>query len=303
MIKYLNEYKIYMASVLGLEANTRAGYERDIAKYAEFLEQERELRHPAAITAEDIRAFIAREKRRRLTAKSLARRLSSIRSFHRFLLTEKYVDRDVSKMIDGPKQEKRLPLFLTTEEVDKLLGVLRADNPIEIRNKTMIELAYDTGLRVSELVNLKLSDLRLTVGLIQILGKGNKERVIPLSEIDIENIEKYLNTARTRLLKNRRSDFLFVTGRGKKMTRQNFNLILDEKARAAGIKKKVTPHMLRHSFASHLLAKGMDLRFIQELLGHQNITTTEIYTHITNLRLREIYLDTHPRVGKGSETE
>ena len=303
MIKYLNEYKIYMASVLGLEANTRAGYERDIAKYAEFLEQKRELRHPAAITPEDIRAFIAREKRRRLAAKSLARRLSSIRSFHRFLLTEKYVDRDVSKMIDGPKQEKRLPLFLTTEEVDKLLSVLRADNPIEIRNKTMIELAYDTGLRVSELVNLKLSDLRLTVGLIQILGKGNKERVIPLSEIDIENIEKYLNTARTRLLKNRRSDFLFVTGRGKKMTRQNFNLILDEKARAAGIKKKVTPHMLRHSFASHLLAKGMDLRFIQELLGHQNITTTEIYTHITNLRLREIYLDTHPRAGKGSETE
>ena len=190
---------------------------------------------------------------------------------------------------------------MTTDEVDRLLGVLNEDNPIEIRNKTMIELAYDTGLRVSELINLKMADLRLTVGLIQILGKGNKERVIPLSDIDIANIEKYRDTARPHLLKNRRTDHLFVTHRGTKMTRQNFNLILDEKAKAAGIAKKVTPHMLRHSFASHLLAKGMDLRFIQELLGHQNITTTEIYTHITNLRLRAVYLDTHPRAGKGSE--
>lgn len=301
MTKYLSEYKIYMTTVLGLEPNTRAGYERDIARYLAYLEKERRRSFPETITAEDIRAFIAREKRQRLSAKSLARRLSSIRSFHRFLLTEKYVDRDVSKLIDGPKQEKRLPLFLTTDEVDRLLGVLNEDNPIEIRNKTMIELAYDTGLRVSELINLKMADLRLTVGLIQILGKGNKERVIPLSDIDIANIEKYRDTARPHLLKNRRTDHLFVTHRGTKMTRQNFNLILDEKAKAAGIAKKVTPHMLRHSFASHLLAKGMDLRFIQELLGHQNITTTEIYTHITNLRLRAVYLDTHPRAGKGSE--
>ena len=299
MTKYLSEYKIYMTTVLGLEPNTRAGYERDIARYLAYLEKERRRSFPEAITAEDIRAFIAREKRQRLSAKSLARRLSSIRSFHRFLLTEKYVDRDVSKLIDGPKQEKRLPLFLTTDEVDRLLGVLNEDNPIEIRNKTMIELAYDTGLRVSELINLKMADLRLTVGLIRSSVKATKNESFPQRHRHRQHREIPGHGPATST-ENRRTDHLFVTHRGTKMTSRTSTSSWMKRQRRPGSLKRL-PHMLRHSFASHLLAKGMDLRFIQELLGHQNITTTEIYTHITNLRLRAVYLDTHPRAGKGSE--
>lgn len=303
MKKYLSEYDIYISSELGLQANTRDSYLSDIKKYLEYLQTTRHRHHPEDITDDDIRSFMAREKRRYHSAKTIARKLSSIRSFHRFLLTEKKVDDDVAKLIAGPKQEKRLPLILSTEEVDKLLSVLTEKDPVEMRNKTMIELAYDTGLRVSELINLKMSDLRLTVGLIQIYGKGNKERIIPLGELDLDAIEKYLRLTRPKLLKQRKSDYLFITRRGKKMTRQNFNLILKTKAQIAGIKKTVTPHMLRHSFVSHLLARGLDLRFIQELLGHQDIATTEIYTHITNIRLREVYMQTHPRAKKGTDDE
>ena len=295
MKKYYKEYELYIKVELALGENTCSSYLRDIKDYLGYLEDVRKRNHPEDIIQDDIRAYIVRIKRQFLSSKTIARRLSSIRSFHRFLLLEKYVQKDISKNIDGPKQEKTLPLILSTEEVDKLLSVLTEDNPLELRDKTMIELAYDTGLRVSELINLRLSDLRLSVGLIQVAGKGKKHRLVPLADIGWENIDKYLTSARPNLVSKAKTDYLFLTKRGQKMTRQNFSLILDRKAKESGIKKKLTPHMLRHSFASHLLAAGMDLRFIQELLGHKDIGTTEIYTHITTKRLREVYLKAHPR--------
>lgn len=295
MQKYLKEYDIYLKVEMNLSNNTATGYGRDIREYVEYLSAVCHRLHPADITSTDIRNYISRCKHRFLSVRTIARKLSAVRSFHKYLLKEKAAEADVSKLIDGPKQEKKLPIILSVQEVEDLLSALNESDAFELRNKAMIELAYDTGLRVSELIGLRMTDLRLSVGLIQICGKGKKDRIIPLGDAGRDTLNKYLSMGRPHLLKPIKSEYVFLTRLGKKMTRQNFNLILNVKAKAAGIKKTVNPHMLRHSFASHLLAAGMDLRFIQEILGHEDITTTEIYTHVTNKRLRKVYLNTHPR--------
>jgi|SRR5690554_5092966 len=297
MHEYATEYRYYITGELNLSSNTCANYMHDLKKYLTFLTDVRNISHPKDIQAEDIRKFLASLQRRNIAATSRSRTLTAIRSFHKFLLLENHVDKNVASIVDKPKVEKRLPTILSIEEISTIIDSIKMDDDLSIRDKTMIELAYSSGLRVSELVNLKIENLHLDRGFVKILGKGNKERLVPLSEPAIDLINLYLKNVRTKLVKtyNKSNPYLFVTRFGKQMGRQNFNLILKTHAKAAGIKKNVTPHMLRHSFASHLLNNGIDLRLIQELLGHEDISTTEIYTHVNNQKLTEIYLKSHPR--------
>lgn len=300
MQNYLKEYHYYLISELSLSSNTYKSYESDVDQYIKYLQKYRNITCPNDITINDLRSYVDSLNRKKIVSSSQARKLSAIKSFHKFLLKEKYVSTNISTSIDLPKQVKKLPTILSIDEVDKLLATLKNDTPIESRNKAMIELAYASGLRVSELVNLHLSDLHLDAGFVQINGKGNKERIVPVGEIAIDSINYYIDNGRNQLLK-KHTDDLFINGRdGKPITRQAFFMIIKEKVKEAGINKEISPHKLRHSFASHLLKNGVDLRFIQELLGHENISTTERYTHIQNDDLVKTYEYAHPRARKAN---
>lgn len=298
MDNYLKEYHYYLISELHLSSNTWHSYESDVEQYINFLVKYRGIKEPQDIQIIDLRSYIDSLNRKKIEASSQSRKLSAIKSFHKFLLKEKYVKNNITSAIDLPKQVKKLPTILSIEEVDLLLNTLNTDTATECRNKAMIELTYASGLRVSELVNLKLSDLHLEAGFVQIHGKGNKERIVPVGEIAIDSLNYYIENARMQLVK-KHTDFLFLNGRdGGVITRQAFFLIIKEKVKQAGIKKEISPHKLRHSFASHLLKNGVDLRFIQELLGHEDISTTERYTHIQNDDMIKTYEYAHPRARK-----
>lgn len=304
MKKYLQEYSLYITTEMALSKNTCENYERDIEKYCDFIVNVRKKTNPRDIEIEDVRAFINSLKRNHIASSSQARKLSALKSFHKFLLLEKYVDINVAKMIANPKQEKKLPTVLSVEEIDKLLKSLTTDTPIAIRDKAMIELTYSSGLRVSELINLKLSDYHPSMGFIDVFGKGNKERVVPVGEEAVYYLNLYLKESRPKLVKTNLNNYIFVNSRnGGPVSRQSFFEIIREKALLAGIDKPISPHKIRHSFASHLLEHGLDLRIIQELLGHEDISTTEIYTHINNAHLKKVYLSTHPRAKKETKND
>lgn len=224
-----------------------------------------------------------------------ARRISALKSFFNYLLREKLVNHNPFSAIDLPRQGKSLPKALSQQEVRSLLAPPNKLSPISIRDNTMLFLLYSTGLRVSELVQLPLSSCNLSAGFVRVLGKGNKERLIPFGEQAKAKIDHYLKTARPLILKGKRSNYLFITGRGSCMTRLRFWQIVKKTALGAGIDKKISPHMLRHSFASHLLSHGADLRAVQMMLGHSDIATTQIYTHIDQDRLKSIHKKFHPR--------
>src|SRR5699024_301605 len=208
---------------------------------------------------------------------------------------EQITEHDPSEHIETPKKERKLPDILSAEEIEKLLSFTDS-SPLKIRNRAMLELLYGTGLRVSELATLKVSDLHMTMGFLRCYGKGAKERIVPLGELAKKATEKYLNQARTHLIrKHQTENTLFVNHHGRPLTRQGIWKILHKSCKEAGIHKRITPHTLRHSFASHLLENGADLRSVQEMLGHSDITTTQIYTHVTKTRLKDIYQSYHPR--------
>jgi integrase/recombinase XerD len=291
---YVNEYKYYAFGELRMSNNTFLAYERDIKQYVKYL-TEHGINDPNDITVEDLRNFLKYLKSKNISSSSASRKLSSIKSFHKFLISEKYVKENITKNIDAPKQLKKLPQVLSIEEVDKLLDSLSQDSPIEARNKAMIELDYATGLRVSELINLKLSDVHLDNGYVQVYGKGNKERIVPVGEVAIAAIKYYIENGRPQLIK-KHTDYLFLNHKdGNQLSRQAFFMIVKEKVKACGINKEISPHKLRHSFASHLLKNNVDLRLIQELLGHEDISTTERYVHIKNADMNQQYIEMHPR--------
>jgi len=298
MKSFITEYEYYLRGEVNLSPNTCQSYLKDVNQYVGFVTENRHKLDPDDINIEDLRLYIQSLKRHHIASSSQARKITAIKSFHKFLLLEKYTSKNISKTIASPKIEKKLPVVLSIEEVDNLLNSLTSNNPNEIRNKAMIELAYSSGLRVSELINLKLTNLHLKMGFIEVLGKGNKERIVPVGEEAIDSINLYLLNSRPVFNKNHSKDYLFLNHHGTKLTRQAFFSIVKEAAIIAGIKKNVSPHKLRHSFASHLLERGIDLRLIQELLGHEDISTTEIYTHINNARLKDVYLNSHPRAKK-----
>lgn len=292
---YPTEFKNYLRAELHASINTTENYVRDVEEYLAFLENHEHIREVSDIDSNNVKNYFAYIKRKGLAASSMSRKLSSIKKFHKMLILNRDTTKNPTEGIQNPKLEKKLPTVLTIEEVDMLLNSCKTDTPVEMRNKAMIDVTYSCGLRVSELINLKLNDIHLDLGFIKVLGKGSKERIIPLGEMALDSINYYLENGRPFLVK-KNNDYVFLSKKtGEAMTRENFFTMIKEQAKLAGITKDVSPHKLRHSFASHLLERGLDLRLIQELLGHENISTTEIYTHISNPKLVSTYLAAHPR--------
>ncbi len=288
--EYLDFFLQYLTVERRLAERTVAAYAADIAA---FLRQHRGA--ATAVQPEDIRRHLERLRRAGLSPRSRARRLSALRSFFRFLLAEGLVERDPTALLQQPKMGRHLPAHLSPDEVDRLLAAAATSDPVGLRNSAMLQTLYACGLRVSELVNLPVTAVQLERGFVRVMGKGNKERVVPLGEEARHAVRQYLAGARARLLGNRRSEALFVTRRGRPMSRTRFWQIIRDCALRAGIAKRLSPHVLRHSFATHLLARGADLRAVQEMLGHADIATTQIYTHVEGERLKTIHKQFHPR--------
>lgn len=289
-LSYLN----YLQVERGLSVNTLQAYRRDILDFLSFLNDRklglREVRKGELSSY--LQTLYAH-----LSARSVARKIVSLRSFYRYLLLDKYVNEDPTENLDSPSTWRTLPKYLTLEEVDLLLQQPDVAVPLGLRDRTMLEVLYATGLRVTELVRLQAADLNLDVGFLRTMGKGSKERLVPIGDSALAFIRRYLAEARPQLLRKRlNSAFLFVTRQGKPMSRVYFWMMIDKYGGQAGIdKRRLSPHVLRHSFATHLLERGADLRAVQLMLGHADISTTQIYTHVTRERLKKVYDKYHPR--------
>ena len=276
----------------GLSSNTLLSYSRDMKKIFQFFHKEKISWQSAK--EEDLILFIHQQSRAGLSARSLARLISSLKSFYKFLVLDGMVKKNPAISLSSPKTWISLPKFLTVEEVELLLKQPDEMNARGIRDKAMLELLYATGLRASELVSIKINDLNLDDGFLLCYGKGGKERIIPVGGSAAKAIDKYLDEARSVFLK-KPDEILFLTRRGSGFTRQGFWKLLKAYAKKAGLGLIISPHILRHSFATHLLERGADLRSVQLMLGHSQITTTQIYTHVTRQRLRRVYDKFHPR--------
>ncbi len=295
--RLLKEYEYYLKITKGLSPNSISSYISDLVEYIEFLVKNYAIKDPENITKQHIRNFIGRLKRKHNTPSSISRKMSAIRSFHKYLLLEKIVYNNVALGISLPKKEQKLPQILSVEEIDALMVAADGDEPLELRNRAMLELLYGSGLRITELIGVRLGDLHLNMGFLNVVGKGNKERIVPLGEEGRYSLRRYLDKGRP-LLKKIPGDIVFVNNRGSSISRVGFYKTLKKLTIKAGITKDVSPHTLRHSFASHLLENGVDFRMVQELLGHEDISTTQIYTHISKKQLKKVYEEFHPRSRK-----
>lgn len=294
MNRFLDLFLAWLVAEKGLAPNTRSAYAADLGRYLNFLEARQRL-SPDTICSSDIAEFLAHERERGLAPRSRGRLLSAIRMFHRFLLIERYATVNPVTVIEAPRTLQKLPSFLTAAEVDALLAATAGQRPEDIRDRAMLELLYATGLRVSELVNLKKRELNLEVGYLMTVGKGNKERLIPVGETARERVNEYLERVRSRQDPEGVQPYLFLSRLGGGMTRQAFWNIIKKRALLAGVRTSISPHTLRHSFATHLLAGGADLRSVQMMLGHADLSTTQIYTHVTQERLKQLHRQLHPR--------
>lgn len=287
---YLDHLRVERA----LSHNTLLAYRRDLRALLAFLER-RGITRASAISPQDLREHVAELEAQGLQSRSRARHQVSFRRFFRFLLQEELLEHDPSTALDPPKHSAALPCVLSIEEVMALLEAPSRDTAEGCRDRAMLELMYATGLRVSELISLKLRDLDQAGALVHTIGKGSKQRIVPMGECALAAVMQYLASARLELLASLASPFLFVTRRGGPMTRQAFFKNIKQYALRAGIRKSISPHKLRHSFATHLLAGGADLRTVQHLLGHSDISTTQIYTHVEQERLASVHREHHPR--------
>jgi len=285
----------YLQIERGLAENTIISYRRDLNQYIQFAKEKKQMTDWKQMKRTDIVQFLYSLKEDGKSTATIARMISAIRAFHQFLIRDRIVDTDASLHIETPKLDRLFPQILTSREIDKLLAI-NGTTPLAIRNKAMLELLYATGIRVSELVKLKKTDLHLSMGFVRCMGKGNKERIIPVGDLAKNALDTYLNHARDQLIKRNQSETaLFVNHHGRPLSRQGFWKILKAIALETGVTKEITPHTLRHSFATHLLENGADLRSVQEMLGHADISTTQIYTHISKSRLKDMYEQFHPR--------
>ncbi len=276
----------------GLAANSIDAYRRDLNKFATFCSAKT---GGTIADADGIRAYLDSLYEAKMQSRSIARHLTTLRNFYCYLLREGRIESDPTEFIPLPKQWKTIPKYLNLEEVDRLLASADVSKPLGVRNRAMMELLYASGLRVSELCSVELSDLNLDPGVLRVTGKGNKQRMVPMGQSAIAAITAYLAEGRAAILKGRASRFLFVTGLGRRMTRQGFWKSLGIHGKQAGIFRGLTPHVIRHSFATHLLEGGADLRSVQVMLGHSDISTTQIYTHVARGRLRQTVEEHHPR--------
>ncbi|PYZ94431.1 site-specific tyrosine recombinase XerD [Salipaludibacillus keqinensis] len=295
MREELKAFIHYLIVEKGLAQNSTKAYERDLQAYLIYLEKVEGIEDFDKVKKSNILHFLHHLNDLGRASASMSRMLSSIRSFHQFLIREAFISHDPSLHIEMPRPDKTLPKILSTTEVEALLEAASGSSPLGLRNKAMFELLYATGVRVSELCGLKLADVHLQMGFIRCLGKGNKERIIPLGQLAGEALETYLQESRPILSRKQKHDVLFVNHHGRSLSRQGFWKVLQQLSQDARIEKKVTPHTLRHSFATHLLENGADLRAVQEMLGHADISTTQIYTHVTKVRMKEVYSQYHPR--------
>lgn len=290
----LMDYLHYLKVERGLSENTINSYGIDLKLFLEYL-RENEIPSFKQVNKEVIVNYMQSEKNNNKANSSILRSVSSLRKFFQYLAQEKIIEKDPMLLIDTPKKKQHLPQVLTKEEVEKLLRSPNTGQVLGLRDRAMLELMYATGLRISEIINLKLEDLHLTMGTLQTLGKRHKERIVPVGDEAIKWVNRYLEEARPKLLKQKRSNYLFLNFHGNNLTRQGVWKNLKAEVRKAGIQKNITPHTLRHSFATHILENGADLRIVQELLGHADISTTQIYTHLSNKQLADIYNRAHPR--------
>jgi len=290
---YLDAFIAYLRSERGLSPRTVEAYARDLVEYLEALARAK-VRAPRAVWQEHVRGHLA-TLGRRLSARSQARHLAAIRMFHRFLVAERHADSDPTELVETPRQARRLPIFLTLEEVEALLEAPRDTTAAGLRDRAMLHVLYATGLRVSELIGLSINSIQLDAGYLVARGKGDKERLVPLGRRAVAEVRAWLGRGRPALLRGRASRALFVGPRGTALTRQGVWKLLRRHALAAGIKKQLSPHKLRHSFATHLVERGADLRVVQAMLGHADLATTQIYTHVDGRRLRAVYDAAHPR--------
>ena len=284
----------YLHVERGLADNTRESYQRDLKDYASFLGRNGSAPERATRTMV-ISYLLHLEKRQGRAMTTVARRLAAIKSYYRFLLHEGTIDKDPTENLESPKLEKRLPTVLSVEEVEELLAQPDQDTPSGLRDRAMLELLYATGIRVSEIVALDVGSANVDLGFVRCTGKGSKDRVVPMGSVARRSVAAYLQDGRPKLARDPLELALFVNHHGHRLTRQGFWKIVKRYAAMARIDKGITPHTLRHSFATHLLENGADLRAVQEMLGHADISTTQVYTHITKGRLKEVYARSHPR--------
>ncbi len=294
MKEELNDYLHYLTIERGLSLNTRKSYERDLEQYLHFLE-ENKITTWQAVDRFIVISYLEKMHDEKKAPATVTRMITSLRRFHQFLRQERITDHDPMQHIDTPKKAQKLPSTLSLKEVERLIEAPDTTKNLGIRDRAILEVMYATGMRVSELIGLKLSDLHLSLGLVQTIGKGEKERIIPLGDYAIQWLERYLDEVRPLLVKDASETHVFVNNHGSGLSRQGIWKNLKQLVREAGISKEVTPHTLRHSFATHLLENGADLRTVQELLGHADISTTQIYTHITKKRMTDVYKQHFPR--------
>ncbi len=285
--KYIEEFIDYLRFEKKYSENTISSYKRDLNKINSYLKKDF-----IKLTKADIQKYI-QDLSKNKNSNTISRTISSLKSFYKFLEINKYTNTNPLTTIISPKTARKLPKVLSEEEVNKLLDI-NLNNDFDYRNKAMLELMYSSGLRVSELINLTVNDVDLKNSLVRIFGKGSKERIVPLNDYATEALNNYILYHRPKLFKQKENNYLFLNNHGNQMTRQGFFKTLKKIAKEKGIKSELSPHTLRHSFATHLLKYGADLRSIQELLGHSDISTTQIYTHITNEMLEKNYHEYHP---------
>ncbi len=287
----LERYINFITVEKGLSRNTAVSYERDLDRYLQAMKA-KDADH---VTRADIVSYLASLSSAGITPRSAARNLSAIRGFHKYLIIDGLASRDPTADLETPRGWKKLPKSLSNADVDTLLMQPAVGTPIGLRDKAMLELLYATGLRVSELVGLSLANVNLDRGFLIVMGKGSKERAVPMGEAAVDAVREYLSHGRPVLLKGKESDDLFISSRKRRITRQMFWERIKHYARTAGIAAGISPHTLRHSFATHLLDNGADLRAVQAMLGHADISTTQIYTHVSRERLKRVHEKYHPR--------
>jgi len=296
MIDALKDYLHFLRVERQLAHNTLTSYEKDLLSYIQDLSEKQHIGTLQEVERVHILAHLQVLKTSGKSSRTMARHISSIRSFHQFLLREKISSTDPTVHLEMPQLERTLPKILSIDEIEDLLAAPNPTKPQGLRDRAMLEILYASGMRISECISLSLEDIHLTMGFVRCFGKGGKERIIPLGRTALSACDEYLREGRPKLTKpTTRTDIIFINQRGKPLTRQGVWKLMKEHALKAGIKNELTPHTLRHSFATHLIENGADLRAVQEMLGHADISTTQIYTHVSKTRLKEVYKQFHPR--------